>query len=100
MLQVTAQAKNELHGMLMRALADRPRSDPASLGLRLVPGTSGEGKAAQLTLALDAQRQDDQVVEHEGRSVLMLDASTAPLVENLTLDVVDTPEGTRLSLRK
>jgi Fe-S cluster assembly iron-binding protein IscA len=101
MLQVTPQARDELHGMLERALAERPQSEPApTLGFRLVAGPSAEGEGSKLGLALDAPRGGDQIVEHGGRSLLLVDAAAAPLVENLTLDVVETPEGTRLSLRK
>ncbi len=92
MLQVTPEARIELHGMLMRILTERPDSNPPDLGFRLV------AEGSQIGLALDAPREGDEIVNQDGRSVLMLDSPTSELVENLTLDVVETPDGTRLEL--
>lgn len=119
MLHVTPQARAELHGLLVRALDQRqtpqqqPQSRPQSetqtqaqtetemdaMGLRLVPSAQQQG-SSQLALTLDEPRDGDEVVEHDGRSVLILDSSTASLVDNLTLDVVETPQGARLGFRE
>jgi Fe-S cluster assembly iron-binding protein IscA len=98
MLNVTPEARTELHGMLMRALADRPEEGEGSLGFRLVTGEA-EGASSQLGLALDAPRPGDEVLEHDGCSVLIVDDRTASLLGDLTLDVVQTAEGTRLGIR-
>jgi hypothetical protein len=92
MLQVTPEAKGELHGMLMRLFAERPDSDTPDLGFRLV------AEGSQIGLALDTPREGDEIVDQDGHSVLMLDSLTSELVENLTLDVVETPDGARLEL--
>ena len=97
MLNVTTEARSELHEMLTRALAQQPESEQEELGLRLV--AHGDSPA-QLALALDAARPGDAVVEHDGRSVLLVDAPTSELLGDVTLDVVETPEGTKLGLRK
>ena len=97
MLNVTPEARTELHDMLMRALADRPEEGEGSLGFRLVTGS--EGQSSQLGLALDAPRPGDEVLEHDGCSVLIVDSRTASLLGDLTLDVVKTAEGTRLGIR-
>lgn len=95
MLHVTSRARTELHDMLLRAL-DRQPDDAGAVGFRLV---AGENDGSQLGLALDAPGPDDEVLEHEGRSVLILDSRTSGLVGDLTLDVVETAEGIRLGLR-
>lgn len=98
MLNVTTQARNELHGMLVRALAQHPQAEDPTLGFRLVPGAGGE--ASRLGLTLDSPREGDEILEHEGHSVLIVDASTAEVLNELTLDVVETPEGNRLGIRE
>lgn len=104
MFDVTPQARSELHGMLMRALAQRPESDSPQVGFRLVAGATPEATEAsgtsQLGLALDAPREGDEVLEHEGHSVLIVEQSVSDLLQGLTLDVVETPEGNRLGLRE
>lgn len=93
-MHVTPQARIELHGMLERTLARRPEPLESELSFRLLPATGGEG----LGLTLDAPGESDEVVLHQGRSVLLLDAATSMLLEGLTLDLVETPEGARLGL--
>jgi hypothetical protein len=98
MLQVTPEAKTELHEMLMRALAQQQESPSPDLGFRLVSGSVPEGGAPRLGLALDAPREGDEVIEHAGRSILILGSSASALLEDLTLDLIDTPDGIRLGL--
>ena len=94
MLHVTPEAKAELHTMLMRALKQRSDLHPTrDMGFRLIVGES------RLGLTLDSPRGGDETVEQDGRSVLILDGAISGFVENLTLDVVDTPDGSRLELR-
>ena len=97
-MNVTPQARTELHEMLMRALSQRTdsRDDGPALSFRLMPSTGGESPGLGLTL--DAPKKSDEVFEHDGRSVLVLDASVSAMLDGLTLDVVDTPEGARLGL--
>ena len=98
-MYVTTQARVELHGMLERALARRSdvADDGKALSFRLLPA-KGHGEKTALGLTLDAPTASDQIVEHRGRSVLVMDVSTSALLEGLTLDLVDTPEGARLGL--
>lgn len=94
MLHVTPEARAELRGRLVRILDQRSHFDPAlDLGLRLVVERS------RLGLTLDSPRGEDEVMEEDGLSVLILDTAVSELVESLTLDVVETPQGTRLELR-
>lgn len=92
MLHVTTQARSELHGLLVRVLAEREDPGPAEIGLRLV------SQAGRLGLTLDAPHQDDEVVEQGGRSVLIVDPSTSEMLDELTLDVVETADGARFAL--
>ena len=101
MLRVTRQARNELHQMLMQILAAAtPQTDAAELGFRIVADSPEDAAEAQLGLALDAPREGDEIVDHQGRSVLIVDPPTSLLLCDLTLDVHETPEGTQLELRR
>lgn len=106
-MHVTPRAKEELHDMLLRAIAVRSKPGPdgarraseqdTRLAFRILPSTRGPEDSG-LGLTLDAPQTDDEVVEHEGRSVLMLDKTIAAHLSQLTLDLVETPEGSRLGL--
>jgi hypothetical protein len=94
MLHVTSDARKALYGMLVRILDQRPDFDPAiDLGLRLVVERS------RLGFTLDSPRGGDEVLEQDGLAVLILDSAISEFVENLTLDVLETPDGDRLELR-
>jgi hypothetical protein len=100
MLDVTNPAKTELLGVLRRVVAQEGASIPEDepVGLRLV--ASDDPKDPQLGLALDSPREGDEVVDHEGSSVLIVDARTAQRLADRTLDVIETPDGLRLGLRE
>lgn len=100
MLQVTPQAISELHGMLTRAVAQQPTADAGNVGFRLVASAAREGEGSELGLALDAPREGDAVIRHDGSSVLLLDAATSELLGDLTLDLIETPGGARLGIRE
>lgn len=102
MLRVTPRARHELRGILTRALSRRAPlkgADRPALGLRLV-SAHGDEEHSEFGLALDTPREGDEVLEHEGRSVLIVDAVTSGRLEQMTLDVVETPKGVRLGLRR
>ncbi|MGH0028804.1 MAG: hypothetical protein ACQGVC_03365 [Myxococcota bacterium] len=106
-MHVTPRAKEELHDMLLRAIAVRARPGPdgaprpseqdARLAFRILPSTRGPEDSG-LGLTLDAPHPGDERVEHGGRFVLVLDRSVASHLSQLTLDLVETPEGSRLGL--
>jgi Fe-S cluster assembly iron-binding protein IscA len=95
MLHITPRAKSELFGLLVHALDRRTTADVCNVGFRLVPGGD---ETISLGLVLDQPTDGDAVVEHDGRSVLIVDETTAVLLDGLTLDVVETEQGARLSL--
>ncbi len=49
-------------------------------------------------LTHDEAKEGDQVFEHEGENYLLLDTEVGEALSNATLDVQESPEGTRLNL--
>ncbi len=49
---------------------------------------------------LDEAKEGDQVFEHEGENYLLLDTEVGEALSNATLDVHESPDGTRLILSK
>ncbi len=49
-------------------------------------------------LTLGEAKEGDQVFEHEGESYLLLDTEVGEALSSATLDVKESPEGTRLTL--
>ncbi len=49
-------------------------------------------------LNLDEAKEGDQVFEHEGENYLLLDSEVGEALSSATLDVQESPEGTRLKL--
>lgn len=87
MVVVTDGAKQELKRMLA-ANTEEPEAC-----LRLIANDQG-----QLGLAIDVERQDDQIVEHEDSKVLVVEKELADTLQEITMDIVDTPEGARLAI--
>ncbi len=87
MLNVTDKAVDVLADSLEASEATDQQS------LRLTQNERGE-----YGLAIDEERDGDQVVKQEERAVLVLDADTAQALNGAVLDVVDSPEGQRLAL--
>ena len=75
--------------------------DETEVGIRLAPANvSGNGGSQQveLGLGLDRPQEGDQVFEHNGKKILMLDEAVGDLLDGATIDAVDTPEGQRLTI--
>lgn len=88
MIKVTERAKQELK----KTLSDNV--DTPGAGLRLIARDGG-----QLGLGVDVENpNDDEVVEFEGSKVLMVEKTLADTLNEITLDVEDTKEGSRLVL--
>jgi len=82
MLNVAESAKQ----MLKEALA--AKTDDPEVTLKLVTNESG-----RFTLVLGQEKEGDQVVEHEGSKVLLIDRELSVLLEGRTLDCEDSREG-------
>lgn len=63
-------------------------------GLRLARNAEG-----QFGLALDEPREGDEVVKQEERPVLLVDKEVSSALDGAVLDVDETAEGARLTLR-
>lgn len=101
MVSVTAEAKDLLQDLLQQAEQQGAVVDE-NISIRLAQTAPVEGETEQvgLSLVLDEAHEGDQVVEHEGKRVLLVDPSTSDLLQGITLDAVDTPEGRRLTFHQ
>jgi Fe-S cluster assembly iron-binding protein IscA len=86
MLTVTPTARTRLSEML--------EGRPDHVAARIVVGDG------RMKLRPGTHRPGDEVLEHEGRAVLLLDEKIAERLEARTLDVRDTENGPKLRLRR
>lgn len=89
MLTVTENAKQLLKETL------QAHTDDAETGLRLVLEPPG-----RLGLVLGRRGVGDQIVEHEGAKVLLVAPELVTLLDEVTIDTQDTPEGKKLVVSK
>lgn len=89
MLVVTKRAKEEISAMLAENI------DEPGVSLRLVQGGPGE-----FGLVPDVEKERDEVVEHEGRAVLLIEEELSAILESITIECRDTPEGPQLVLSR
>lgn len=87
MLSVTDKAAAALHESLEASTTEE------SQALRLTRTAEG------LALSLDEQREGDQVVQHDDRTVLVIEEEISSALAGATLDATETPEGPRLVLQ-
>lgn len=84
LIAVTQRAKEELMSRLSRG------TDAPGLGVRLASGTPGT-----FELLADQPRDEDQVVEHEGLNVLLVEKEISDMLDGATLDYRHTDAGLR-----
>lgn len=90
MLNVTDRAREALfQKKLSKNIEER------NVGWRLASGTAGE-----LGLVADREQKGDQVVEHEGSTVLLIGKDLSDLLAGAAIDFMTTPEGPRLVLTR
>jgi Fe-S cluster assembly iron-binding protein IscA len=89
LLTVTERAKDKLMMTLLENTVDKEE------GLRLKMKSPG-----QLGLVLDKESPDDNTIEHEGLKLLIVGHELGKLLQGVTLDVRDTPDGPRLTILK
>jgi len=85
MMNITGRARQELDRILS-ANVDMPQAR-----LRLLD--RGQG---QLGLGIDIEMPGDEIVEHDGSSVLVVEHGLAISLKGVTIDVDDTPGGPEL----
>ena len=89
MLEVTEYAREKL-----KVLLEASTEDPAA-GIRLTIAQSG-----QLGIVIDNEKPGDQVVEHKGSKVLLLDSIVSEAMSSFTLDTEETVEGNKFTLKE
>ncbi len=82
MIEVTERAKKELQSLLCAKV-----DWPGAL-LRLV-----DRGDEVLGLGIDIQSPEDEVMEHDGKALLLVEPKLANRLKRITLDVDNTPEG-------
>jgi Fe-S cluster assembly iron-binding protein IscA len=66
---------------------------PEGTVLRLDPVVDPNTGESQIGISAGEPKGDDQVVEHDGESLLHIAAPVSEALDGSTLDAVDTPEG-------
>ena len=89
MIGITDDAKKEL-----KKLIAENAEDP-NMSLRLTASEEG-----QLGLVMDTELPGDQVVEFEGKKVLLVEEHLASHLGGISLEVEETPEGPALLLKQ
>jgi Fe-S cluster assembly iron-binding protein IscA len=89
MIQVTERAREALKAVQTQ-MTDKPE-----VALRLAQVEQG-----QLGVFPDTGRDDDHVVEHDGRAVLLIDPEVAGELAGSTIDFEESADGARLTLRR
>lgn len=89
MIHVTERAREALKSVQIE-MVDQPE-----VTLRLAPTDAG-----QLGVFPDTGRDDDQVVEHDGQPVLLIDPDLAGQLAGSTIDFENTDEGARFTLSR
>jgi len=86
MVTITDPAKDELKNIL-----SLQNSSDTEICMRLIQTAPG-----QFDLTADREKEDDQVIEQQGSKVLLVGIELADIVEGLTIDCEDSPEGPSL----
>ncbi len=91
MVEVTERAREELK----KALDAQVQADQPSTGLRLALVGPDE-----FGLGVDQEQEGDQVVEHEGAKVLIVETALAEKLDGITIDVHESEAGPKLVMSK
>jgi Fe-S cluster assembly iron-binding protein IscA len=84
---VTEAAAKQLHNLLSEHQVGQDTT------LRLVPQPGG-----RLGIALDLQGVDDELIESNGQTVLVIAPDVASMLDGSLIDVLETAEGHRLTI--
>jgi Fe-S cluster assembly iron-binding protein IscA len=91
MLTATTLAAEKLKEVIQAQTTD------PEVAVRLVPSPSMPNR---LEMALDKEREDDQVVESEGTKILFISPELAPALEGMVINCQETPQGVSFSISK
>lgn len=85
---VTEAAAEQLHSILLRHQTDEKAA------LRLVPQPGG-----RLAIALDRLGVGDESIEAAGETVLVVAPDVATMLDGCVIDVLDTDDGPKLTIK-
>ncbi len=71
---------------------------PEGTVLRLDPVTDENTGETQVGIAAGEPQDDDQVIEHDGDSLLHIAAPVSEALDGSVMDLVETPEGPSLGI--
>jgi len=91
MLTVTAQAAEKLKEAI------QAQTEDPEVAIRLIPSTL---RPNQLDMALDKEKEGDQVVESEGAKVLFVSSELAQVLDGMVIDCQETPQGVQFSIAR
>ena len=91
MLTVTALAAGKLKEAIQAQTTD------PEVCVRLI---SSPSRPNQLEMALDKEKEGDQVVESEGVKILLLTPEVAPALDGMVIDCQETPQGVHFTISK
>ncbi len=91
MLDITSEAQQELQ----RIINARNIGDDQYLRLAMPPVWIGEGDWG---IVISEKSEDDELIEFEGVTVLLMDPSVYEHMSEAVLDFKDSPEGFRFTL--
>jgi Fe-S cluster assembly iron-binding protein IscA len=91
MIQVTERARETFKNSLedLEDLIERP-------GVMLRIGSTDSG----LEIFPDTLKDDDQIIEHDGRPVLLIDQEVFETLADTTIDVEEHADGARFVVRR
>jgi Fe-S cluster assembly iron-binding protein IscA len=89
MVMVTDRAKT----YLMESVPSQ--IDAPGVCVRLAANSPGE-----LVLVPDTEKEDDEVVELEGATVLLIDGPLSSQLSGTTIDCVESPRGAQLTIQR
>jgi Fe-S cluster assembly iron-binding protein IscA len=84
MIGITERAKRELKELLFK------KSDMPQARLRLT------GNRKNLGMGVDIELPGDEIVEYQGKKILVVERRLAVSLKGIVLDVDDTPQGPQL----
>jgi Fe-S cluster assembly iron-binding protein IscA len=88
MIQVTERARETFKNKL-EDLIERP-------GVMLCIGSTDSG----LEIFPDTLKDDDQIIEHDGRAVLLIEQEVAETLADTTIDVEEHADGAHFVVRR
>lgn len=77
----------------LTTVLDQMDKTPDGAAIRIVAGPQGLG------MSVDTPNDGDKTIEHQGKTILLLDENVSNMLDERTLDVQETEQGTALALK-